>query len=128
MAYERGVLMPPIPVRFYLDYNTRTEPYKEWLLSLPAKARAAGVARLKLLHEQGFELHRPHAEYLKDGIYELRWKTANVNYRILYFFHDHEAILLSHGFTKQASKVPVKEIQLALARKRAYEKRSGKGT
>jgi hypothetical protein len=35
-------------------------------------------------------LRRPHADYLEDGIYELRWRNGTVQYRILYFFHGRE--------------------------------------
>lgn len=119
--------MPQITVLFYKDAATESEPCKDWLLSLPQKARAAGVARLKLLHEKGHALRRPHADSLRDGIYELRWKTDNINYRILYFFQGQEAVLLSHGFTKQTAKVPAKEIDLAIARKKAFELMRNKG-
>ncbi len=119
--------MPQITVLFYKDALKGNEPCKDWLLSLPLKARAAGVARLKLLHEKGHELRRPHADLLRDGIFELRWKSENINYRILYFFDGQEAVLLSPGFTKQTAKVPDKEIDLAIARKKAYEEMRGKG-
>ena len=55
-------------------------------------------------------------ENLGEGIYELRAKSIGVNYRMLYFFHGQQAIVLSHGFHKQQAKVPPKEIELAKLR------------
>ncbi|MEH1871881.1 type II toxin-antitoxin system RelE/ParE family toxin [Nostoc sp.] len=41
---------------------------------------------MEQLAEYGFELRRPAADLLRDGIYELRAKHVRVQYRILYFF------------------------------------------
>lgn len=68
----------------------------------------------------GHELRRPEADYLRDGIYELRAKHLGVNYRILYFFHSGVAVVLSHGITKQASEVPPREIDLAIRRREQF--------
>jgi len=38
------------------------------------------------LAEKGFDMRRPHADLLRDGIYELQASCAGVNYRLLYFF------------------------------------------
>ena len=110
--------MPPIKILFYLDKKTGQSPAQCWLNNLDADAREAGFARIRLLSEFGHELRRPHCENLGKGIYELRWKVNRVNYRLLYFFNGKDVVILSHGFTKQQSKVPEKEIKLAIARKR----------
>jgi hypothetical protein len=44
-----------------------------------------------------------------------------VNYRILYFFQESIAVVLSHGITKEDT-VPAHEIDKAFTRKRQYEK------
>ncbi len=44
-----------------------------------------------------------------------------MNYRILYFFHGKDVVVLTHGITKEA-EVPDKEINVALSRKQAFEK------
>jgi phage-related protein len=77
--------------------------------------------RIERLEELGHELRRPEADYLKDGIYELRAKHAGVNYRMLYFFHGRTAVVLSHGFSKQRAKVPEHEIRMAVNRKTRFE-------
>ena len=54
-----------------------------------------------LLAESGYELRRPAADYLQDGIYELRAKHRNRQYRILYFFHGQNLAILAHAITKE---------------------------
>jgi hypothetical protein len=39
------------------------------------------------------ELRRPEADYLQDGIYELRVGFQHVNYRMLYFFYKNIAVV-----------------------------------
>ena len=72
---------------------------------------------MRLLATSGHELRRPAADMLREGIYELRPSYASVQYRILYFFHGRDVVVLSHGVTKQ-QKVPAVEIERALLRKR----------
>ncbi len=94
-------------------------PVLRWLEGLPERAYAKGIVRIERLAQLGHELRRPQADYLRDGIYELRWRMGSVNYRILYFFHLRDAVVLAHGLTKEV-EVPKKEINLALSRKAAY--------
>ena len=104
-------------VVFYCDADGT--PALEWLSKLPDRAYAKGLVRIERLSELGHELRRPEADILRDGIYELRWKMGHVNYRILYFFHGREAVVLAQGLTKE-DKVPSRDIDLAVARKAAY--------
>ena len=96
-------------------------PTKAWLLSLPTKVAAKGIGRLERLAALGHEMRRPEADYLEEGIYELRWRFQSINYRLLYFFHGRDTVVLSHGFTKE-DRVPPGEIDLALRRKRMFLK------
>lgn len=57
----------------------------------------------------------------RDGIYELRLKSDFVQYRILYFFHRQDAVVVSHGIKKQQQAVPPLEIERAIRRKVAFE-------
>jgi phage-related protein len=95
-------------------------PLLDWLDTVPDKARAKCVARIERLREMGHELRRPEADFLRDGIYELRAALRGINYRVLYFFHGREAVILSHGLVKERV-VPPKEIEWAIARKRKFE-------
>ena len=95
--------MPRTEVAFYRD-DDGTVPVQEWLIELldrDEKAFAQCVAVIRRLRETGYELRRPQADFLRDGIYELRAKRGRVNYRILYFFHGRNVALLTHAFTRK---------------------------
>ena len=110
--------MPEMRVVIYRDGNGA--PLIEWLDQLkPAKALAKCLHVIELLRQEGYDLRRPHADILRDGIHELRTHLGSVQFRILYFFHESTAVL-SHGFVKKKAKVPDKEIEVAIARKAAY--------
>ena len=68
----------------------------------------------------GHELRRPEADFLRDGIYELRVRLRTTNYRMLDFFHVRIAAVLAHGLVK-ASEVPQRDIELAIRRKLNFE-------
>ncbi|MDC0934808.1 type II toxin-antitoxin system RelE/ParE family toxin [Pirellulales bacterium] len=98
-----------------------TVPIADWLAALPEKARIKCRVRLGRLAELGHELRRPEADFLRDEIYELRVGLNHVNYRMLYFFHGKEVVVVSHGLTKR-KVVPPKEIEDAVKRKKEFEK------
>lgn len=95
-------------------------PRLDWLDSIPDKARDKCVVRIGQLRDMGHELRRPEADFLRDDIHELRASLQGVNYRVLYFFHGREAVILSHGLVKERI-VPPKEIERAIARKKKFE-------
>lgn len=107
--------MPKTDVVFFKDEKGKV-PVLEWLDKLSDKIEAKALVRIEELAQCGHEMRRPHADYLRDGIYELRWRHQSVNYRILYFFQDRAAVVLSHGFTKE-DIVPSKEIEQAIKNK-----------
>lgn len=59
---------------------------------------------------------------MRDGIYELRASCQGVHYRMPYFFSGGNAVVISHGFSKQ-KEVPQSEIRRAIMRKRIVEAR-----
>ena len=77
-------------------------------------------ALLHLRSCYGRRERRPEADYLRDGIYELRVGLRGMNYRILYFFHGRAAAVLAHGLVKER-EVPPREIEEAIRRKRKFE-------
>ncbi len=76
--------------------------------------------RLERLAELGHLLRRPEADYLRDGVYELRVTRQGIHHRVLYFFHGRNAVVLTQGLEKE-SQVPEREIELALHRKSRFE-------
>jgi len=95
-------------------------PLLAWFERLPRRAQDKCRVRIERLAELGHEMRRPEAEYLRDGIYELRAKHSGLNYRMLYFFHGQKAVVLSHGFSKQRAKVPIREIRAAVDRRKRF--------
>ena len=92
--------MPEVRVVFFKRTDEKV-PIKDWLDDLTKKDRRKCLERVERLREEGHELDRPFAAYLKDGIYELRVKSGNVNYRMLYFFHEGRAVVITHGLVKK---------------------------
>jgi len=118
--------VPRTHVLFYQE-DDGTVPVLDWLDSLPPKAQDKCVVKIERLRELGHELRRPEADFLRDGIYELRVGLRGVNYRLLYFFHGKGAVVLAHGLTKERV-VPPREIHEAIRRKRKFEQDPDKHT
>ena len=83
--------------------------------SIPRPAVVKCRVKLDRLRDLGYELRRPEADYLRDGIYELRLRVQRVNYRMLYFFHGNTAAVVCHGILKE-KVIPPKEIDRAVKR------------
>jgi phage-related protein len=111
--------MPVTTVVFLLD-EERVCPLLVWLDRLPIKVQDKCIVRIERLAELGHELRRPEADFLRDGIYELRTGFQSVNYRMLYFFHQQTAVI-SHGLTKE-KQVRDREIQVAIRHRSLFEK------
>lgn len=114
--------MPATRVVFYQD-STGESPVVEWLAELRAtnpKAFANCRARIELLAQFGHELRRPAADILRDGIYELRAKQGHVQYRVMYFFHGRNVVVLAHALTKE-DVIPAMDMKHALKRKQLFE-------
>ena len=110
--------MPKTEVMIFAEADG-SSPFLQWLDRQPPKVQEKCIVFVERLEEYGHELHRPQADYLKDGIYELRVIRQGINYRILYFFYKHQAII-SHGFMKQTNKVPENEINTAIKNKTKF--------
>lgn len=115
--------MPITTVFFYQDSPGHVFVL-EWLKDLKKfdrKGFAKCVAKIQRLESLGHELRRPEADYLEDGIYELRAKQGNVNYRTLYFFHGKNVAILAHALTKEGA-IPAADLARAKSRKRTFER------
>ena len=112
--------MPQTDIVIYQESDGDV-PLVDWLASLSDKVQVKCDAKMRRLAELGYEMRRPEADYLRYGIYELRIGYRGKNYRILYTFVGHQAILLTHGIVKE-DRVPPKEIDDAILRKVKWEK------
>lgn len=114
--------MPKTRVCFYGELSGEV-PVLDWLRSLRKKdlrAYLKCVSQIEQLAAFGYELRRPDADYLREGIYELRIRKGRVHYRVLYFFLGQGTAILTHGLTKEG-RVPPGEIDRAIGRKKACE-------
>lgn len=114
--------MPQTEVVFYQEADGEV-PVLNWLKDLRQSDRRAYescVAAIERLAEFGHELLRPTADFLRDGIHELRIRKGRVNYRILYFFHGRNLAILNHALTKE-DVIRRADLERALRRKVAFE-------
>lgn len=113
--------MPLTNVHFFQN-EIGEVPVLEWLTELKKtdpEAFAKCFGKILRLEAEGHALRRPEADYLEDGIYELRAKKGHVNYRILYFFHGQNVALLTHALTKKR-KIPPADLRRAKERKTTF--------
>ena len=87
--------MPRSRVVIYCERDG-SAPFIEWFESLPSHAKDKVLVRIERLREVGHELRRPEADFLRDGIHELRATVRGVHYRVLYFFHKQIAAVVAH--------------------------------
>jgi hypothetical protein len=121
--------MPRTDVVFYEEAEGDV-PVLDWLKKLrrsDQQGYAKCIASVERLGELGHELRRPLADFLRDGIHELRVRRGRVNYRILYFFHRRDLAVLAHAITKEG-EVPGADIDRAVRRKKAFASNSAMHT
>ena len=111
--------MPEAEVVFFAE-DDGAAPALQWLDKQPEKVQNKFIVRIERLCECGHELRRPEAAHLRDGIYEVRVRHLNVNYRLLYFFHGQRAVI-SHGLTKE-KRVPDIELDRAVDRSARFRR------
>jgi len=114
--------MPQTDVYFYQEAKGDV-PVLDWLRELERTNRRAAQkceTAIERLAELGHELRRPQADLLRDGVYEVRVRVGQVNYRVLYFFHGRGVAILAHGLTKERA-VPKADLERALERMRRFE-------
>ena len=102
----------------YYFINERGDNFvKEFIDNLSIKEQAKIFAYIQELKNQGHNLRRPLADYLGNGIYELRPK----NNRIFYFFFLVNNAVLIHAIKKKTNKIPNRDKELCLKRKSQVE-------
>ncbi|HLF18195.1 MAG TPA: type II toxin-antitoxin system RelE/ParE family toxin [Candidatus Omnitrophota bacterium] len=79
------------------------------------------VAYFNELRIQGHNLRRPMADYIGDGIYELRPRHN----RIFYFFFLRDNVILLHAIRKKTDSIPQGDLDLCLKRKQLVEQAEG---
>lgn len=105
---------------FYKTQSGRS-PIEEFIDTLSSKEAQKVLWVLKLVEEEK-NISTKFYKFLSnsDGIIEIRAQHGNNNFRMLGFEHNRKLIVLTNGFRKKDQKVPRKEINLALERKKEY--------
>ena len=98
----------------YYQTNAGRKPVKEFIDSLHDRTQQKYFEVVGLLEDYGKSLPKPHADFLMDEIYELRFVGIEGRVRILYFFYHGNKIIFTNGFVKKQQKAPKKGV--------AYEK------
>ena len=108
----------------YYSGQDGSMPVKEYIDNLSLREQAKTLAFIELLEEKGPDLPRPYADFLEDGIHELRIKLSGTQGRILYFFCYQNIIVLTNAFDKHSDKVPKEQIKLAKENRTDFLNRS----
>ena len=113
-------------IEFFIKDNNRC-PTKDFLDDLsPTQDLPYINNRFKQLEEHGNKLRRPHADFLEDGIWELRVKTRSGQFRFFYFFFDGIQVIITHGLHKKTRAIPRAEIKRAQEYRSIYLERQKK--
>ena len=102
-------------------------PIDDFLDDLDKKSRAKVAVYLSLLEEHGPNLRRPYADTVRGKIRELRIHQSSNQYRVLYFFHLRDQIILAHAFSKKTQQLKEKDIELAEKRMEDWLRRFSTG-
>ena len=78
--------MPRTHVVSYREDDERV-PVLDWLKELRASDHRAYETCVAAIERLGSRTKKAGADFLRDGIHELRVRKGRMNYRILYFFH-----------------------------------------
>lgn len=118
------VTLKRAPVRFYRTASGK-EPVREWLLGLPKKERKVVGEDLQRL-EYRWPVGMPLARTLGKGLEELRSNLPGGRTARVVFMVVGRHLILLHGFIKKTKKTPKADLDLALKRKKDWEKNNGK--
>ena len=103
-------------IYFFVDECGRS-PVEEFMEDLTEKENMKVRAYLKILKEFGHNVRRPIADYLGEGIYELRPQA----HRVFYFFFMKDSVVLLHMLRKKTDKIPLNDFNLCVKRKMEVE-------
>lgn len=110
----------------YYQTEAGRAPVKEFIDSLHERSQQKYFEVVSLLEKYGKGLPKPHADYLGDEIYELRFIGIEGKIRVLYFFYSGDKVVFTNGFVKKAQRTPKRELELAKERRNMYLQRWSK--
>jgi len=105
---------------YYFYTESNRSPAKEFIDSLDPRSQRKFFFKKELLEAFGHRLPEPHAKYVGDEIFELRFKGPEGQIRILYFFYHQDKAIFTNGFVKKRAKLPANEKAIALQRRQMF--------
>jgi len=100
------------------------QPVAKFIAGLKPGEQAKIARSFDLLEEYGPEIGMPYVKHLPgtSGLWELRVPFGGQSFRLL-FFIDSNLLVMAHAFFKKTPKIPLKEINTAIARLKDYKRR-----
>ena len=111
-------------IEFYAEENGYA-PVLDFLEGLDKKTKARFQWYIEQIRVLNVQAREPLVKHGEGKIWEIREESNTNIYRILYFFYTGKRIVLLHGFAKKTSKLPRRELDIALKRLADYVKRKG---
>lgn len=105
---------------FYYVTESGKSPVRDFIDTLDSSSQRKFFFVKSLLEEFGHKLPQPHAKYIGDEIFEIRFRGREGNIRILYFFFHQDKAIFTNGFIKKSAKLPGKEKTLAIERRKIF--------
>lgn len=110
----------------YFKTERGDEPVRGFVDGLDLSSKRKYWRKINYLKEFGKSLCAPHAKYLGNDIYELRFRGSDGHNRILYFFFSRHYVVLTNALKKKTGKTPKQEIDLAISRMNIFLASPGK--
>jgi len=105
---------------YYYLTESKKVPAKEFIDSLDISTQNKFFFVKKLLEDFGYRLPKPHAKYIGDSIFELRFTGKEGAIRVLYFFFHQASVIFTNGFVKKTDKTPKNEKKIAIERRKTF--------
>ena len=95
-----------------------SSPPRDFLESLPPKARAKAVRTLELFEEFGLALGEPYIESMSGyrGLYELQIRSGSDAFRLFFFVNGRQHAVVVHGIRKKSDRTPTRDLRTAAER------------
>ncbi len=90
-------------------------------LALPPKILAKMLHIFELIEMAGSQLGEPYTKPLNDGLFEVRAKAKEDIGKSIYCYQKGQKIIILHSFVKKDQKIPKKDLQIALKRKKEID-------
>ena len=116
-------------VKFYSDKKGQ-EPVKDFLARLTKKEKAKVFKYIALLEEKkpselSCDKHYKNLSHY-PGLWEVRVDFGTNGYRVFYFYHVGNTVILLHAFPKKTDETPAGDLAIALKHKEDWEIRGTK--